>query len=94
MSRFHVQDTFAIQDKSTFVLAGFIIEGEVTAGMTVSIPFNANVKMTAQIDRIEFVHRPDGNVVCLCLDCSVPDEVTLWEALNIKNRMIDITSAA
>ena len=94
MSRFHVQDTFPIQDKTTFVLAGFTIEGEITAGMIVSIPFNANVKMTAKIDRIEFIHRPDGDVVCLCLDCSVPDEVTLWEALNVRNRMIDITPLA
>ncbi len=94
MPRFHVQDTFAIQDKTTFVLAGFTIEGEVTAGMIVSIPFNGNVKMTAKIDRIEFVRRPDGDVVCLCLDCSVPDEVTLWEALNVRNRMIDISPVA
>jgi len=91
MPRFHVRDTFAIQDKATFVLAGFVIEGEVTAGMSVSIPFNANVKMTAKIDRIEFVRRPDGDVVCLCLDCAAPGEVTLWEALNIRNRMIDVT---
>ncbi len=91
MPRFHVRDTFAIQDKTTFVLAGFVVEGEVTAGMSVSIPFNAHVKLTAQIDRIEHVQRPDGDVVCLCLDCAVPDEVTLWEALNIRNRIIDVT---
>jgi len=94
MPRFHVRDTFAIQDKSTFVLAGFVVEGEVVAGMAVSIPFNANVKLTAKIDRVEFVRRPDGDVVCLCLDCAKPDEVTLWDALNIRNRMIDVTSLA
>ena len=94
MPRFHIQDTFAIQDRTTFVLAGFVIEGEVTAGMAVSIPFNSNVKLTAKIDRIEFVRRPDGDVVCLCLDCNVPDEVTLWEALNIRNRMIEVTALA
>ncbi len=90
MPRFHVRDTFSIQDKATFVLAGFVYEGEVQAGMSVSIPFNANVKLTAKIDRVEFVRRPDGDVVCLCLDCSVPDEVTLWEALNIKNQTIEV----
>ena len=92
MPRFHVRDTFAIQDKSTFVLAGFVIEGEVAAGMSISFPFNANVKMTAKIDRIELVRRPDGDVTCLCLDCAAPSEVTLWEALNIRNRMIDVIS--
>jgi hypothetical protein len=91
MPRFHVRDTFAIQDKTTFVLAGFILEGEVSAGMAVSIPFNDHVKLTAKIDRVEYVRRPDGDVMCLCLGCSVPDEVTLWEALNIRNRTIDVT---
>lgn len=93
MPQFHVRDTFAIQERTTFVMAGFVIEGEVTAGMVVSIPFNTNVKLIAKIDRVEFVHRPDGDVTCLCLDCQVPDEVTLWEALNVKNRTIDITTA-
>ncbi len=91
MPRFHVRDTFAIQEKTTFVLAGFILEGEINAGMAVSIPFNANVKLTAKIDRVEYVRRPDGDVVCLCLDCAIPDEVTLWEALNIRNKTIDVT---
>lgn len=93
MPRFHVRDTFAIRDTTTFVLAGFIVEGKVEAGMSVSIPFNANVKMTAKIDRIDHVRRPDGDVVCLCIDCSVPDEATLWEALNIKGQTIEITRA-
>lgn len=94
MPRFHVRDAFAVQDKTTFVLAGFIIEGEVTKGMSITIPFNSTVKMTATIDRIEHVPRPDGDVVCLCLDCAVPDEVVLWEALNIRNRSIEITASA
>jgi hypothetical protein len=94
MARFHVRETFAIPDKPTFVLAGFVIEGEVVAGMAVGVPFNATAKMTANIDRIEFIRRPDGDVVCLCFDCSVRDELTLWEALKIKNRSIEITPAA
>jgi hypothetical protein len=94
MARFHIRETFAIQDKPTFVLAGFVIEGEVKAGMAVGIPFNANAKMTAKIDRIELIRRPDGDVVCLCFDCLVRDELTLWEALKIKNHSIEITPAA
>lgn len=72
-------------------MAGFIIEGEVTAGMSISIPFNTSVVMTAEIDRIEFVRRPDGDVVCLCIKCAVADEVTLWEALDIRNQTIEIS---
>ena len=94
MARFHVRETFAIQDKPTFVMAGFVIEGEVTAGMSVGIPFNVNARMTAKIDRIEWIRRPDGDVVCLCFDCLVRDELTLWEALQIKNQSIEITPSA
>ena len=93
MARFHVRETFALHDKPTFVLAGFVIEGEVRDGMAVSIPFNASARMTARIDRIEFIRRPDGDVVCLCFDYSVPDELTLWEALKLKNQSIAIIPA-
>ena len=94
MPRFHVRDTFTLSEGTTFVMAGFIIEGEVLAGMAVRIPFNANVKITAKIDRIEYVRRPDGDVVCLCVKCSIPDEVTLWEALKIKDQTIEIVPSA
>ena len=46
-------------------MAGFVIEGEVAAGMLVRMPFNATVMMTAEIDHIQFVRRPVGDVVCL-----------------------------
>jgi hypothetical protein len=94
MPRFHVRDTFAINDKSVFVMAGFVIEGEAVAGMLVRLPFKENVMMTAEIDHIQFVRRPDGDVVCLCIRCASPEEATLWEALKIKDHTIDIIKAA
>jgi hypothetical protein len=93
MPRFHARDSFAIHDKNTFVMAGFVIEGEIAAGMLVRMPFNATVMMTAKIDHIEFVRRPDGDVVCLCIRCASPDEATLWEALKVKDRTIEIIKA-
>ena len=75
-------------------MAGFVIEGEVAAGMLVRMPFNATVMMTAKIDHIQFVRRPDGDVVCLCIRCASPEEATLWEALKIKDRTIEIITAA
>jgi len=90
MPRFHVRDTFAINDKSFFVLAGFAIEGEIGAGMLVRMPFNATIMMTAEVDHIQHVERPDGNVVCLCIRCTNPEEVTLWEALKIKDQTIEV----
>jgi len=75
-------------------MAGFVIEGEIAAGMLVRMPFNATVMMTAEIDRIQYVRRPDGDVVCLCIRCASPEEATLWEALKIKDRTIEIIKAA
>lgn len=77
MARFQVRDTFAINDKTFFVLAGFAIEGELAAHMLVRMPFNAQTMMTAEIDHIQHVQRPDGDVVCLCIRCNSPDEVSL-----------------
>lgn len=94
MSRFHVRDTFSIDDKRAFVLAGFAIEGEITAGMLVSMPFNAKVTMTAKIDHIELVRRPDGDVVCICIRCAAPEEVALWQALKIKDSTVEIIPSA
>jgi len=91
MPRFQIRDTFAIEDKKTFVMAGLVLEGKVEPGMSVSIPFNSSINLTAKIDRVEVAHRFDGDVVCLCIDCSMPDEVTLWEALDLKDETISIT---
>jgi len=93
MPRFHVRDAFAMNDKSAFVMAGFVIEGEIAAGMSVRLPFKENVMMTAEIDHIQVVRRPDGDIVCLCIRCASPEEATLWEALKIKDHTMDIIQA-
>jgi hypothetical protein len=90
MSRFHVRDTFAISDKAFFVLAGFPIEGEITAGMLVRLPFTARVTITEEIDHIQRIERPDGEVQCLCIRCHTPDEATLWEALKLQDTTIEV----
>ncbi len=74
-------------------MAGFVIEGEIAEGMLVRLPFQANVMMTAKIDHIQHLRRPDGDVVCLCIRCADPNEVALWEALKIKDRTADIIEA-
>jgi hypothetical protein len=74
-------------------MAGFVIEGEIAAGMSVRLPFKENVMMTAEIDHIQVVRRPDGDIVCLCIRCASPQEATLWEALKIKDHTIDIIKA-
>jgi hypothetical protein len=92
MARFHVRDAFAINDKNLFVLAGFVIEGEIQAGMLLRIPFQPTTMMTAEIDHIQHLHRPDGDVVCLCIRCAKPEELTLWDALKLKDHTVEISA--
>jgi hypothetical protein len=74
-------------------MAGFVIEGEIAGGMLVRIPLLANAMMTAEIDHIQYLRRPDGDVICLCIRYRDPQEATLWDALKIKDRTIDIIKA-
>ena len=95
MARFLVHDTFPmkdfpLKDENTFVLAGFVLEGEVIPGMRLNIPFNSTVNLFAQIYRIDYARRPDGEITCLCIKCHVPDEMILWEALHIKGQTIEV----
>ena len=93
MAKFHVRETFVIEDKKLFVMAGFILEGEITARMLVSMPFNATVMMTAEIDHLQTLRRPDGDITCLCLRFTDPAEVILWQALKINDRLVDVVPA-
>ena len=95
MARFHVRNTFAMEDRSAFVLAGFVIEGAVNQGMSVrmQMPFKQDMMMTAPIDHITNVSRPDGEVVCLSIRCAAPEEATLWEAFKIKDQTIEVVQA-
>lgn len=94
MSRFHVRDTFAISDRAFFVLAGFAVEGPVDAGMLVRLPFTAQVTITEEIDHIQRLERPDGEIVCLCIRCHTPDEATLWEALKLQDTTVEVITPA
>lgn len=82
-----------MNDKCAFVMAGFVIEGEIGDRMLVRLPMLANAIMTAEIDRVHHLRRPDGDVVCLVIKCQDPKEVALWEALKIKDRTVEIIPA-
>jgi hypothetical protein len=90
MPRFHVRDTFAISDRAFFVLAGFAIEGLIEAGMLVRMPFTSRVTITEEIDHLQRVERPDGEVLCLCIRCHTPDEAALWESLKLKETTVEV----
>ncbi len=95
MARFLVHDTFPMKDfplqgQTMFVLAGFVLEGEVKPGMKLHLRFNSTVNLYAEVDRIEFARRPDGEVTCLCIKCTVADEVVLWESIHVKGQTIEV----
>lgn len=82
-----------MNDKCAFVMAGFAIEGAIADGMLVTLPVTHKVMMTAKIDQIQTLHRPDGDVTCLITKCRDPKELALWDALKIKDRTVEIIPA-
>lgn len=91
MSKFHVNDTFALESRRLFVLAGSILEGEIRAGMIVNVPLNSSLVVSGQIHSVEFARRAGGREdVCLCISYEDSDELGAWEALNIKNETLDL----
>jgi hypothetical protein len=94
MSKFRVSDTFAVERRRLFVLAGSIADGQIRAGMIVNVPLNASLSIAGQIQSIEFARRIDGREdICLCIAYESSDELKVWKALNIHNETLDVVSA-
>jgi hypothetical protein len=92
MSKFRVNDTFAVERRRLFVLAGSIAEGQIRAGMIVNVALNSSI--SRQIQSIEFARRAGGREdVCLCIAYESSDELKVWKALNIQNETLDIVPA-
>lgn len=91
MPRFHVTNTFTIEGRRLFILAGSIVDGEIRPGMFVRVPFNSALEMTAQIHSIEFAHRLDGGEsLCLCIPCSDEKELEIWRGLKISDETFEV----
>lgn len=54
MSKFRVNDTFAVERRRLFVLVGSIAEGQIRAGMIVNLPLNSSLSIAGKIQSIEF----------------------------------------
>jgi hypothetical protein len=68
MPTFEVRESFALESRNWFVLAGQILEGEIRAGMVVLVPMTSLPSLSWPIRAIEFLLRSDGREdVCLCL---------------------------
>jgi uncharacterized protein (DUF1015 family) len=93
MSKFRVNDTFALESRRLFVLAGSIVEGQIRAGMIVNVPLNSSLLISGQIHSVEFVRRTDEREdVCLCIAYEGSDELGVWNALNVQNEMLDVVA--
>jgi hypothetical protein len=89
--RFHVKDTFEVPSGQIFVMAGSVVEGEISAGMFVHIPLNSLAAMTLRIHCIEAARRQDGDDVCLCFE-SQGKAGEFLRGLNIRNETFDVTT--
>lgn len=94
MSKFRVNDTFAVERRRLFVLTGVIVEGQIWAGMLVNVPLNSSLSIARRIQSIEFARRTDGREdVCLCIAYESSDQLNVWKALNIQNETLDVVQA-
>ena len=91
MPKFHVKETFELQDRNLFVMAGSILEGEIRPSMFVHIPCNSSLDITARIHSIETIRRHDVEDVRLCIK-SEPDKMDFLTAFNIKNETIEVSA--
>jgi hypothetical protein len=94
MPRFHIHDAFAIENRSLFVLAGSVLDGVIRPGMSISVPFNSSVSITARIDAIEFARHPNGREdTCLCIRCADRAELATWREFNLRDEFVEVTDA-
>jgi hypothetical protein len=91
MSKFRVNNTFALESRRLFVLAGSIVEGQIRAGMIVNVPLNSSLVVSGHIHSVEFARRADRREdVCLCISYEDTDELGVWKNLNIQNETLDV----
>ncbi len=92
MPKFHVRDTFEIPDRSLFVMAGSIVDGEVRTGMFVRIPMFPTHGIQFEVHSIEFALRQGGREdVCLCLQLG-PNVTEILRGLKIADQTLQVVS--
>jgi uncharacterized protein (DUF1015 family) len=93
MSKFRVNNTFVLESRRLFVLAGSIAEGEIRTGMIVNVPLNSSLPIAGQIQSIEFMRTEGREDVCICIAYESSVELKMWKALNIQNEILDVVPA-
>ena len=87
---FHVRESFGLESRNLFVMAGEIVEGRVASGMEVAIPLNRCLSTTLEITGLEFLDGPDRHELCLTIKCESWEEVELLLALNVNDETLTV----
>ena len=95
MSKFRVNYAFALERRRLFVLAGATAEGQIQAGMIVSVPLNSSLSISGLIHSIEYARTSSGREdVCLCIAYENSGELDIWNSLNLRNETLDVLPAS
>lgn len=90
MAKFLVKDTFELSERQFFVLAGSVVEGEISKGMLIRIPLNTKLEVTERIDAVEWLTGRDGVSTALCMKAD-HEVVEFWRGLNIKGDLLEVS---
>jgi hypothetical protein len=89
-ARFRVEQTFAINLRSFFVVSGVVTEGEIAVGQYLCAPFNLGVP----IEAIEWVLRRDyREEPALVFRYRDAAELARWKALEWAGQVLDVTTS-
>jgi hypothetical protein len=89
MNKYEVGDTFSIATRKVFVLAGDVIEGNISVGMHIQ-PNVAGVS-PLEIAYVEMLRKKDGkNMLGVCIRYQDDEELKLLDDLGFENSIIEI----
>ena len=93
MAQFRISESFALESRNLFVLAGDVIAGRIVAGMQVAIPFNGTIALTVPIHAVGYIRRSSSREeVGLCIKYQDSEELEVWRGLNIGSEVVDVSA--
>ncbi len=90
---FYASGSFLLRERRLFVIVGDVLEGEVRAGMKLSVPLGG-IALTTRVASVEFVdviHERKA-YLGLAIECADPDELDFWMGLGISGETLTLES--
>jgi hypothetical protein len=88
---FDVKSTAYLASRSLYVIAGEIRSGIVRPGMRIEIEWNSTINMHLDVLGIEFMRRPEGELVALIISISGKQEADIIDAMGILGSRLRLT---